>query len=110
MLTVLLVAWCALTTAAIVLVTRRHLDLIDKVEDIEEVISEASELLENRHASLVEKSKLEVFSDDQVVRDLVQDMLLARDAVAEAKKLLDQLVETLDEEQEDREDETEDKE
>ena len=67
---------------------RKNLELQDKQEMIGEAIEESVELLDVYYQRIDEKSKLEVFSDDHVVRELVNDISEARDAVlAVAHKL-----------------------
>lgn len=60
---------------------RRNFELIDLLEETNEQIEAAIESLDYYYKRIDKKSKLELFSDDPTVRELVEDMKQARRAV-----------------------------
>lgn len=70
------------STALLIRTTRNSIQLIDKIDDLEEQLNLAVEILEERHKRLEAKSKTEVFFDDPLVKDVVKDIAECRDAVA----------------------------
>lgn len=85
-------------------VTRRYLELLDKIDDFKDVLGMSVEVLKDCHSSLDEKSKIEVFSDEPIIRDLVQDMIRARDAVLKINNVLDNIDQSIDDEEWDQQD------
>jgi hypothetical protein len=63
--------------------------LMDKLEEIDESIQEVLDILEVQYQIINQKTKIEVFSDEPVVRNLVQDITNARNAVLKSAKILD---------------------
>ena len=62
---------------------------MDKLEEIDESIQEVLDILEVQYQIINQKTKIEVFSDEPVVRNLVQDITNARNAVLKSAKILD---------------------
>ena len=65
---------------------------IEKLEQVDDVVQESILALTDIHDSIDRKSKLEVFFDDPVVRDLLQDMTNARTVVDRISRTLDDVV------------------
>lgn len=70
------------STSLLVRTTKNSIQLLDKIDDLEEQLSIAVEILEERHRRLEAKSKTEIFFDDPVVKETVKDIADCRDAVA----------------------------
>lgn len=70
------------STSLLIRTTKNSLQLIDKIDDLEEQLSLAVKILEDRHKRLEAKSKTEVFFDDPVVKETVRDIADCRDVVA----------------------------
>lgn len=69
------------STALLVRSTKNSLQIIDKMDELEEQLEVSLKILEEKHKRLEAKSKTEVFFDDPVVKDLVKDIADCRDAV-----------------------------
>lgn len=69
------------STALLIRTTKNSLQLIDKLDEIEDQLQISLDILKEKHKSLEAKSKTEVFFDDPVVKDLVRDIAVCRDAV-----------------------------
>jgi len=65
----------------ITLITRKCLNLVEKIDDIRENLEEVASILDQQYQKMDAKSKIEVFSDEPVVRDLVKDIAESRDIV-----------------------------
>jgi len=80
------------TSTCLALSLRKNLILLDKLEEIDESIQETLDILEEQFQKIDQKTKIEVFSDEPIVRNLVQDIAIARDAVLKSAKILDDVV------------------
>lgn len=69
------------STSLLVRSTKNSLQIIDKLDDLEEQLDISLKILKEKHKRLEAKSKTEVFFDDPVVKDLVKDIADCRDAV-----------------------------
>lgn len=67
---------------------KKNIELLDRLESVEDVVEKALDVLDDQHQKIEAKTKIEVFSDEPVVRNLVQDIVVARDAVLEIAKIL----------------------
>jgi len=81
-ITCIFAALFIISTALLVRTARNSIQLIDKIDDLEEQLSLAVQVLEERHKRLEAKSKTEVFFDDPVVKEIVRDIADCRDVVA----------------------------
>lgn len=68
---------------------KRNIEFIDRFEEIENRIEIAVKVLEEQYSRIEEKSKIEVFSDDPIVRDFVEDISIAKEAVFKISKFLE---------------------
>lgn len=70
-------------TASILLFysVKKNISLLEKQETIAEQLDESLELLDVCYANVSIKSKIEVFSDEPVVKDLLSDIANAREAI-----------------------------
>lgn len=71
-----------ISTTLLIRTARNSIQLIDKIDDLEEQLVLAVKILEERHKRLEAKSKTEIFFDDPVVKEAVRDIADCRDAVA----------------------------
>jgi len=69
----------------------RNVELLDQLEDVDELVVNCSTRIEASYEKLNEKSKMEVFYDDPIVKELVSDMKDARDALIEVSRAFDQI-------------------
>lgn len=68
----------------------RNMELMEMIDEVDEALDEASDLL-SMHASTIEsRLKMEVFSDEPVIRLLVSDIKAAKQAVTRVSKVLDE--------------------
>ena len=69
------------STALLIRSTKNSLQMIDKLDELEEQLEISLKILEEKHKRLEAKSKTEIFFDDPVVQDLVKDIASCRDAI-----------------------------
>lgn len=69
------------STTALYYSVKKNLEFIDKFEDIGASVESALDVLEENYKKIDKKSKMEVFLDDPVVRDLLNNISECRDAV-----------------------------
>ena len=79
---------------------KRSLELQDKIEELDDTLDEIVTALEEQHAKMDAKSKIEVFSDEPIIRELVQDIAIARDVVMKSASILRDMATVLQEEDE----------
>ena len=80
---------------------KKNFELFDKVQQIEDTVQVCMGVIDGQIEKMEEKTKIEVFSDEPIIRELIKDMVTAKESVAAVSKLLDELIE----EQEQKEDE-----
>lgn len=76
---------------------KKNLEFMDKLEELSEVVYNCVDVLEEQHKIIEEKTKIEVFSDEPIVKDLVEDMKIAKNSVLKVAKVLDASVELIEE-------------
>ncbi len=62
---------------------------IEKMDELQEAIQTSLDILVEQHERILEKSKIEIFSDEPLVKELVRDIAVARDSVLVVAKILD---------------------
>lgn len=67
---------------------KRNFEFIDSLEQTNDQIDETLEILDYYYKRFDKKSKLDLFSDDQIVRELVQDIKHTRNAIMLISKKL----------------------
>jgi len=65
----------------LVLSVYRNIQLMNSIDEITNQIEESLDLLDTIYGRLYDKSKIEVYSDDYIIREIVGDIKLARDTV-----------------------------
>lgn len=87
-----------LTTALLVTFTalwvsvQKNIEFSDRIDEIQESIQISIDTLNKQHMIMESKTKIEVFSDEPIVRDLVRDIKIAKNSVLTVAKLLDETV------------------
>lgn len=76
---------------------RKNIELLDKLQLVDDSLQTCIKLLDIQATKIEEKTKIEVFSDEPIIRDLINDMVTAKETVVKVSSLLDDLVEEQDE-------------
>lgn len=84
-----------LSSTILTISLKKNLEFMEKIDEVTDAIQESIEILAEQHEIMDKKSKIEVFSDEPIVRSLVQDIAIAKNAVLRVAKKLD---DSLDEE------------
>lgn len=79
---------------------KRNLEYQDKIDELDDTLDSVIAALEEQHAKMDAKSKIEVFSDEPIIRELVQDIAMARDVVMKSASILKDVATSLQEEDE----------
>lgn len=80
-LVVFLALYAAIVTTALCIFVKKSIELNDKIDAVEEQIGESLDVLDDCYASIYQKSKLEVMSDEPIIRELMSDITRSRNAV-----------------------------
>ena len=78
---IILSIFCLLFLVCLVWSLKKNIELSEKIENIVEQVENSLDVLDNCYQRATEKSKLEVFSDEPVVRELIDDIQTTRDAI-----------------------------
>ena len=70
-----------ISSVALYFSLKKNLQLVDELEKIEEKLDDSAKILEDCYEKIEKKSKIEVFSDDPIVKELVEDMKDAKNAI-----------------------------
>lgn len=68
---------------------RINLSYSDRFDEIQSIVQDSIDILNEQYINIDKKTKLEVFFDEPVVKDLVQDIAVAREAVLKIARTLD---------------------
>ena len=93
MLTIILCLSLLATGSALAVSLQRNIAYVEKIDEITEGIQTALDVLDEQYQSIEKKTKIEVFSDEPVVRNLVQDIVSARNSILAVARLLDETIE-----------------
>jgi len=69
------------STWFLVRAVKNSLQLIEKLDEIQEQIDESILALNEKHKRLDSKSKTEIFFDDPIIKDVVKDIAESRDLI-----------------------------
>lgn len=61
--------------------TKKNLELMEMIDDVDEKVENCLDVLDACHQSFDLKLKMEVFTDEPVVKDLIQDIKNAKESV-----------------------------
>lgn len=100
---IVLSLFLAATSVCLFYSVKKNLFLLEKLEQIDDTLDSVVELLETQHEKILSKTKIEVFSDEPLVRDLVQDISIACDAVKKSSEMLKDVVDSTLEEMSEQE-------
>ena len=81
LLCVLFASLFSVTLFLLVRTTKNSIQLLDKIDDLEEQLEVSLIILREKHKRLEAKSKIEIFFDDPVVKEVVKDIAECRDVV-----------------------------
>lgn len=76
---------------------KKNIEFMEKLEELSELIYNCVDVLEEQHKLIEEKTKIEVFSDEPVVKNLVEDMRTAKNSVLSVAKVLDESIKLIEE-------------
>lgn len=96
MITIFFAITTALSLTGVFYSVKRNLIYMEKLEQIDELVQNSLNVLQDSYNSIDRKSKLEVFFDDPVVRELVQDISNAKSAIEVISSHLDDVVDNDD--------------
>jgi hypothetical protein len=80
-LTVTLGIYAVLSTLGLYYSVKRNIASIEKIEEVVGQIEESLDVLDSCYTKIDAKSKIEVLSDDPIVRELIQDIATAKDSI-----------------------------
>lgn len=86
----------ASSTASLVFSIKRNLMYMETIDDIEEKLKLSIDILEKEYFNIEKKTKIEVFSDEPIIKELLDDMTNAKNSVLIVAKLLDDSIEIED--------------
>jgi hypothetical protein len=87
-LIIFLSIFCAILLFLLVLSVRKNLEFSERFENVVDKIEESLDVLDACYNRASIRAKLEVLSDEPVVRELLDDIQLSRDAVLLVANLL----------------------
>jgi hypothetical protein len=76
---------------------RLNLKYSEKLEDVREQVEESLDVLDTCYQRAAQRAKLEVLSDEPVVRDLLDDIKITRDAILLVANLIVEPLSEVDE-------------
>lgn len=80
------------TIIIVIISLQRNIAYMEKLDELTDGIQAALDILDEQYHIIDQKTKIEVFSDEPVIRNLVQDIAIARDSILIVAKLLDNTV------------------
>jgi hypothetical protein len=83
---------CALSTALYISV-KRNFELLDTIEEYTDQISESLEEIDYYYSKIDKKSKLEIFLDEPVTRELVEDIKGTKKSIKKLAEKISILIE-----------------
>ncbi len=92
MLTLLLSTAFLSVSIALGVSVMRNIQYMERIDEIEESLQTAIEILDEQYKIIDKKTKIEVFSDEPIIRELVRDITVARNSVLGVAKLLDDTI------------------
>ena len=92
MLSLILSLLLVTSTSALYVSARKNIELMEKIEEFQDAVDVCLDTLEAQYQTIESKTKIELFSDEPVVRALVQDIAIAKMSVLEVAKVLDETI------------------
>lgn len=94
--TLFLTALCGVLSAGLYISVKRNFELIDTIEEYREQLTESLEEIDYFYGKIEKKSKLEIFLDEPVTRELVDDIKGTKKSI---KKLAEKISILIEEEE-----------
>lgn len=94
--TLFLTALCGVLSAGLYISVKRNFELIDTIEEYREQLTESIEEIDYFYGKIEKKSKLEIFLDEPVTRELVDDIKGTKKSI---KKLAEKISILIEEEE-----------
>lgn len=107
MLTIILTLVCLLLFAGFIVSVIKNLEQMSEIDDVADVVKVCLVELHFIHDRIETKTKLEVLSDDPIVRELLSDIKDARDIMWSINEKLEPISRLGDEETDEKEDKEE---
>lgn len=92
-LTLFLTALCCVLSTGLYISVKRNFELIDTIEDYREQITESIEEIDYFYGKIEKKSKLEIFLDEPVTRELVDDIRGTKKSIKKLAEKISILIE-----------------
>jgi len=67
-------------------------DYEERIEEMIDSLQSVYDVLVDQHSKIEAKTKIEIFSDEPIIRDLVSDISLARDSVKVCSETINSLI------------------
>jgi len=80
------------SSASLALSLRKNIEYMEKLENAGEAIQISLDILEEQYQIIDKKSKVELFSDEPIVKELVLDIAVAKASVMNVAKILDNVL------------------
>lgn len=101
MISILLLFLLIIFSISLYISVKKNLELFDRLQQIDDSLQECVKVLNEQIEKIEKKTKIEVFSDEPIIRDLINDMTTAKETVVAVSNELDDLVNDEDEEEQD---------
>lgn len=85
---VIFILWI-ITSIGLYLSLMKNFEMSDRLESVEEAIEESLDMLNDVYGRIEAKSKMEVFSDEPVVKELVRDIVESKKMIHKVALLID---------------------
>lgn len=86
---IILTSSCAVSLVALSYSLRKNIEFMEKIEEVASSVQESIDILEEQYQVIDKKSKIELFSDEPLVKELVNDILVAKNSILKTAKILD---------------------
>lgn len=96
MISFLLLSLLVIFSIALFISVKKNLELFDRLQRTDDALQDCIRVLEEQVEKMDAKTKLEIFSDEPIIRELVSDMSTAKEAVIIVSNMLDDLIEEQD--------------
>lgn len=92
MISIFLLFLLAIFSIALYISVKKNFELFDRLQQVDDSLQECVKVLNEQIEKMEKKTKIEVFSDEPIIRDLINDMSTAKEAVVIVSGVLDDLV------------------
>jgi len=67
-------------------------DYEERIEEMIDSLQSVYDVLVDQHSKIEAKTKIEIFSDEPIIRDLISDISLAKDSVKLCSEIINSLI------------------